>query len=106
MARRLDVVLRRSIVPSSSTTKVERMTPGHGLAVELLLALGAVRLSARRSGSDSSGNVMRSRSRNFGELLRRSGEMPTTSYPAACREASESRKSHACVVQPGVMAAG
>src|SRR2546430_12744702 len=35
-----------------------------------------------------------------------SGEIPTTSYPCPLSEAIESRKSHAWVVHPGVIAAG
>ena len=35
-----------------------------------------------------------------------SGEIPRTSYPAACSDARESVKSQACLVHPGVIAAG
>src|SRR5690606_19900114 len=56
--------------------------------------------------SDSNGKVSPSRARNFASFSGESGESPTTSYPAARRELSESRKSHAWVVQPGVIAAG
>ena len=50
--------------------------------------------------------VNESRSRNFASLAGESGEMPSTSYPWAYSDDSESVKSQACLVQPGVIAAG
>ncbi len=63
-------------------------------------------VSTARSGSDSSGKVNCSASRNLASLAGLSGEMPTTSMPAPSRSAKLSRKSQACLVQPGVLAAG
>ena len=59
-----------------------------------------------RDGSDSSGKVSDSASRNLASFGGLSGEMPTTANPASFSSARLSRKSQACLVQPGVDAAG
>ena len=50
--------------------------------------------------------VRPSRSRNLASLGGASGEIPSTVTPAAASEAMLSRKSHASLVHPGVIAAG
>ena len=57
-------------------------------------------VSARR------GMLRPSRSRNRASLSGASGEMPRTVYPSRFSDSSDSLKSQACVVHPGVMAAG
>ncbi len=63
-------------------------------------------VSTSLSTSESSGNVSPSASRNFASFAGLSGEIPTTSRPASPSSARLSRKSQACLVQPGVLAAG
>src|SRR5882757_796498 len=63
-------------------------------------------VSTSRSGSDSSGNVSPSASRNLASFAGLSGEMPMTSRPPSLSWARLSRKSQACLVQPGVDAEG
>lgn len=58
------------------------------------------------SGSDSSTTSRELVSRNRLSLSEASGEMPTTLSPAASRSGSAVVKSTACVVHPGVNAAG
>ena len=61
-----------------------------------------VRTSSRVAGQRvSARHVQRT-----GELGRFVGEMPITAIPASFSSARLSRKSHACFVQPGVIAAG
>ena len=57
-------------------------------------------------GSASSGNARSSCERNLASFSTVSGEMPTTSKPAAAISPRAAEKSTAWVVHPGVMAAG
>ncbi len=95
-----------SILPSSSTRNVERMTPWTTLPYIFFSPNAPHAVSVAFSGSDSSGKVRPSLSRNFASLAGLSGEIPTTSRPAPLSSSRLSRKSHACLVQPGVLAAG
>src|SRR5690349_15399452 len=95
-----------AIFPSGSTTNVDRITPVTFLPYMVFSPNAPYACRTSLSGSLSSGNVTPSRSRNFASLAGLSGEIPSTAYPWACSESSESRKSHACLVQPGVIAAG
>src|SRR5215475_9466613 len=87
-------------------TNVERITPVTVLPYSCFSPYAPYASRVVLSTSLTSGNVNMSRSRNLASFSGLSGEMPTTWYPDFVREASESRKSHACLVQPGVMAAG
>ena len=71
-----------------------------------LLLVGAMALAGCADSSESSGIVRASRSRNFASFAGLSLETPSTSYPAPRRLSRESVKSQACLVQPGVIAAG
>ena len=82
------------------------MMPSDGRAVQLLLPVGAVGRGHRVSGSESSTRSSASALRNRASLSGSSGEMPSTVYPAPSSPVRAAVKSHASVVQPGVMAAG
>ncbi|SHU63385.1 Uncharacterised protein [Mycobacteroides abscessus subsp. abscessus] len=94
------------MLPFSSTTNVDRMTPSTIFPYSFFSPKAPYAVSVVLSGSESSGKFTPSRSRNLASFSGLSGEMPMTSRPASLSSARLSRKSHACLVQPGVMAAG
>ena len=79
----------------------------NGLAVHRLLAEGAPGREhlAVGVGQQREGQLLGRRG-TWRASSGLSGEMPTTSSPASLSSARLSRKSHACLVQPGVDAAG
>ena len=87
-------------------TKVERITPVTVRPYSCFSPYAPYAVSTALSGSDRSGNVSDSASRNFASFSGLSGEIPMTSKPASLSVPRLSRKSHACFVQPGVIAAG
>ena len=103
---RLTLYCASAILPFSSTTNVERITPWNGLAVHRLLAVGAPCREhlAVRIGQQRKRQLLVVA--ELGELGRRVGEMPMTSSPAPLRSFRLSRKSHACLAHPGVDGGG
>ena len=77
----LDVVLRYPDPPLFVDDERRADHALDGLAVQLLLAEGAVGVSACRSGSDSRVIVRPSRSRNLASFSGWSGEIPSTGSP-------------------------
>ncbi len=98
----LDVVLGHLDVAFSSTTNVDRMTPCTVLPYIVFSPKAPPHaVSTFLSGSESRGKVSPSWSRNLASFSGLSGEIPTTSRPASLSSARLSRKSQACLVQPG-----
>src|SRR5215469_4951535 len=95
-----------SILPSGPTTNVDLMTPTDFFPYSIFSPYAPYSSSTSCFASLSSGKLRPSRSRNFASFTGLSGEIPITAKPAAARLARLSRKSHACFVQPGVIAAG
>ena len=74
----LTLYMARSIFASGSMTNVDLMTPDVLLAVEVLLAPGAIGLQDLVVGVAEQRKVKPSRSRNFASFSGLSGLIPTT----------------------------
>ncbi|SKY68028.1 Uncharacterised protein [Mycobacteroides abscessus subsp. abscessus] len=94
-----------SMVPWS-TRNVDLITPVTVLPYSFFSPNAPHSVITDLSGSDSRGNVRPSASANLASFSGLSGEIPTTAIPCPSSSARLSRKSHACLVQPGVDAAG
>ena len=95
-----------AILPFSSTTKVERITPGDRLAVHLLFAVGAPGRQHLAVGIGQQRERQPLGVTELGQLLRLVGGDADDVESGIVELVRLSRKSQACLVQPGVEAAG
>ena len=102
----LDVVLRDGDLALLVDDERRADDALHGFAVHRFFAERAPRGQDLAVGVGQQRERQLSASRNLASFSGLSGEMPTTSRPAPLSSARLSRKSQACLVQPGVDAAG